>query len=160
MMEDYQIRFCSIFLEPGYIGTLLSFLLYVGKFDFKKRYNLILLVALVLTISLAGFVISAMGWVFIKLQEGKPIKRLFYILAVLGCIYWGGISYNGGRNVLNEKYCLDCNMMRIKVFLEIIEHPISLMHILNNILITDKSCLGLETKQYENQWRFCQRCKF
>ena len=40
-------------------------------------------------------------------------------------------------------------MMRIKVFLEIIEHPISLMHILNNILITDKSCLGLETKQYE-----------
>lgn len=63
---------------------------------------MILLVALVLTISLAGFVISAMGWVFIKLQEGKPIKRLFYILAVLGCIYWGGISYNGGRNVLNE----------------------------------------------------------
>ena len=102
VMEDYQIRFCSIFLEPGYIGTLLSFLLYVGKFDFKKRYNLILLVALILTISLAGFVISAMGWVFIKLQEGKSIKRLFYILAVLGCIYWGGISYNGGRNVLNE----------------------------------------------------------
>lgn len=51
VMEDYQIRFCSIFLEPGYIGTLLSFLLYVGKFDFKKRYNLILLVALVLTIN-------------------------------------------------------------------------------------------------------------
>lgn len=49
VMEDYQIRFCSIFLEPGYIGTLLSFLLYVGKFDFKKRYNLILLVALILT---------------------------------------------------------------------------------------------------------------
>ena len=102
-MEDSQIRFCSIFLEPGYIGTLLSFLLYVGKFDFKKRYNLILLVALVLTLSLAGFVVSAMGWVFIKLQEGKSIKRLFYILAVLGSIYWGGISYNGGRNVLNEK---------------------------------------------------------
>nr|WP_303256086.1 hypothetical protein [uncultured Prevotella sp.] len=103
VMEDSQIRFCSIFLEPGYIGTLLSFLLYVGKFDFKKRYNLILLVALVLTLSLAGFVVSAMGWVFIKLQEGKSIKQLFYILAVLGSIYWGGISYNGGRNVLNEK---------------------------------------------------------
>lgn len=102
VMEDYQIRFCSIFLEPGYLGTLLSFLLYVGKFDFKKRYNLILLLALVLTISLAGYVIAAMGWIFIKLQEGKSIKRLVQIFIVLGLVYWGGISYNGGNNILND----------------------------------------------------------
>lgn len=102
VMEDYQIRFCSIFLEPGYLGTLLSFLLYVGKFDFKKRYNVILLLALVLTISLAGYVITAIGWIFTKLQEGKSIKRLVQIFAVLGIVYWGGITYNGGNNIFND----------------------------------------------------------
>ena len=27
VMENYQIRFCSVFLEPGYAGTLFVFLL-------------------------------------------------------------------------------------------------------------------------------------
>lgn len=103
IMSDYQIRFCSIFLEPGYLGTMLSFLLYVGRFDFKKSYNVVFLLALILTLSLAGFVITALAWVLIKLQEGKSIKRLFQIVCVLGIVYYGGISYNGGNNILNEQ---------------------------------------------------------
>lgn len=103
IMSDYQIRFCSIFLEPGYLGTMLSFLLYVGRFDFKKKYNVVFLLALILTLSLAGFVIAALAWVLIKLQEGKSIKRLVQIACVLGIVYYGGISYNGGNNILNEQ---------------------------------------------------------
>lgn len=103
MMSDYQIRFCSIFLEPGYLGTMLSFLLYVGRFDFKKKYNIVFLLALILTLSLAGFVIAALAWVLIKLQEGKSIKRLVQIACILGIVYYGGINFNGGNNVLNEQ---------------------------------------------------------
>lgn len=102
VMPDYQIRFCSIFLEPGYLGTLLSFLLYVGRFDFRKWYNIVLLCALILTLSLAGYVISALGWSFIRLQGGKSIKQLVKIVIALGVIYYGGISYNGGNNTFNE----------------------------------------------------------
>lgn len=102
-MSDYQIRFCSIFLEPGYLGTMLSYLLYVGRFDFKKKYNVVFLFALILTLSLAGFVIAALAWILIKLQEGKSIKRLVQIICVLGIVYYGGINYNGGNNILNEQ---------------------------------------------------------
>lgn len=103
VMSDYQIRFCSIFLEPGYLGTMLSYLLYVGRFDFKKKYNVVFLFALILTLSLAGFVIAALAWILIKLQEGKSIKRLVQIICVLGIVYYGGINYNGGNNILNEQ---------------------------------------------------------
>lgn len=98
-----SIRFCSVFLEPGYLGTMLSFLLYVGRFNFEKKYNIVFLVALILTISLAGFVIAALGWVLIKIQEGKSVKRLIQIVCVFGFIYYFGINYNGGNNIFNNQ---------------------------------------------------------
>lgn len=97
-----SIRFCSVFLEPGYLGTMLSFLLYVGRFNFEKKYNIVFLVALILTLSLAGFVIAALGWVLIKIQEGKSVKRLIQIVCVFGFIYYFGINYNGGNNIFNN----------------------------------------------------------
>lgn len=102
IMSDYELRFCSIFLEPGYLGTLLSFLLYIGKFDFKKFYNIVFLLALVLTLSLAGYVIAGIAWIFIKFQEGKSLKRLAQVAMVFSAIYFGGTYYNGGNNILNN----------------------------------------------------------
>lgn len=98
-----SIRFCSVFLEPGYLGTMLSFLLYVGRFNFEKKYNIVFLVALILTLSLAGFVIAALGWTLVKIQEGKSVKRLLQIVCVLGFIYYFGINYNGGNNIFNNQ---------------------------------------------------------
>jgi len=43
VMDNYRIRFCSIFLEPGYAGTLFVFLLYANGMVFKgNRDNKIL----------------------------------------------------------------------------------------------------------------------
>lgn len=103
VMENYQIRFCSIFLEPGYAGTLFVFLLYANGMVFKgNRENKILTLALLLTLSLAGYVTFVIAWIFTALQKGLlKAKYIGVLLAIVGS-YFFAINYNGGDNVLYE----------------------------------------------------------
>lgn len=102
ILPDYEFRFCSIFLEPGYLGTLLAFLLYVGKYDFRVNHNRIFTVALLLTMSLAGYVVFVLGWILSKLQKRQSVKKILYITFVLWGTYIVGVNYNNGNNYLNE----------------------------------------------------------
>lgn len=40
----YEYRFCSIFLEPGYLGTLCAFMLFADNYNWDKKSNKIILV--------------------------------------------------------------------------------------------------------------------
>ena len=40
-------RFCSIFLEPGYVGCFSSFMLFLNKYDLHKWKNIVYLVAVI-----------------------------------------------------------------------------------------------------------------
>ena len=55
-------RFQSIFLEPGYMASLLSFLLYAVKYNFKRWENVVILVAIIVSFSLAGYIITFTGY--------------------------------------------------------------------------------------------------
>lgn len=103
VMENYQIRFCSIFLEPGYAGTLFVFLLYANGMVFKgNRENKILTLALLFTLSLAGYVTFIIAWIFTALQKGfLKAKYIGVLLAIVGS-YFFSINYNGGDNVIYE----------------------------------------------------------
>jgi len=102
VLENYQLRFCSIFLEPGYAGTLFVYLLYLSKFDFKKRYNLIILIALILTLSLAGYITFIISYIIYKLQCRQSIRKIIYVFIAFSCIYFIAINYQNGENVLNR----------------------------------------------------------
>lgn len=48
-------RFAGLFLEPGHLGTICCFLLYVENFNFKKLGNIVLLLGVLFSFSLAAY---------------------------------------------------------------------------------------------------------
>lgn len=93
----YGIRFNSIFCEPGHLGMVLSFLLFVDGYNFKKISTIILTISLLFTLSLAGYVLLFLGY-FLRLSTfnvGKAILHLsifflFIIMSVSILIYYSG----------------------------------------------------------------------
>lgn len=101
---DY--RFHSIFLEPGHLGCIITFFAMANQFDFKNRYVLIMSILTLFTLSLAGYVLFFIGFLFHLKNESrntKIFKRLSAVGIVLGGIWFFGIYYNGGDNYVNER---------------------------------------------------------
>lgn len=100
--EGDGLRFHSVFLEPGYMGTMISFLLYAAKYDFKKWYNITLLIALLLSLSLAGYVVTFIGILLYRWSKGFSLIKVFPIAMGLMLSYIIVKSYNDGKNAINE----------------------------------------------------------
>lgn len=100
--ETDGLRFRSIFAEPGYAGTLFAFVLYASKYQLKKRRNLIIFIGLLMTLSLAGYVTTLLGYIFHTYSQKRNIKKYIWSFVLLIPVYYGALSYNGGRNYLNE----------------------------------------------------------
>jgi hypothetical protein len=98
-------RFSSIFLEPGYLGTCCAFLLFANNFNFNKRENKIILIALIFSLSLAGYLIFLLGLILNKLLILKKInsKVKFITRAILlfSIVFFVSQKYNDGNNVIN-----------------------------------------------------------
>ena len=95
-------RFCSIFLEPGYLGCLVSLILYIRhyKLDF---WGVVLILVLFMTFSLAGWVISLVGFTSIKCIESKrPVLLLTLAFSSLLFIWGSAKMINGGDNLFNN----------------------------------------------------------
>lgn len=92
-------RFCGPFLEPGQLATFLAFLLYVLKFDFSKKSRYVLLIALLFSFSLAGYVLALIA---AMMQKSSSIKKFIPLIITFGIIYVAGKNYNNGNNLLNN----------------------------------------------------------
>lgn len=97
-------RYCFIFYEPGYTGCLIALLLHAISYNFKKyKISYILLLALFLTFSLAGWLIASLGFLLHKLGNNKlrfywVSLILIFLLAFVSFFK----SYNGGDNIVNN----------------------------------------------------------
>lgn len=100
-IEGDGIRFNSIFLEPGYLGTLCSFILYAAKFNFKRKSNLVILFALILSFSLAGYIITLLGWISLLYSKGTSITKYIIYCTIIVGIYYSSQVYNNGNNFFN-----------------------------------------------------------
>ena len=97
-------RFCSIFLEPGYLGCMVSLILYIRRYK-MDFYGLVLLLSLFATFSLAGWILSLVGFLSIQLfNTRKPILILGIYILVFLSIWSGAKSFNGGDNVVNTLF--------------------------------------------------------
>ena len=90
---DFFPRFYCIFIEPSIIGMLSAFMLFLDGFKLKKWYNIVYLVALLLTFSLAGFVLFAVALIPHVLygsgsRSSSRFWYLFIIAVVLGFGYY------------------------------------------------------------------------
>lgn len=96
-------RFCSIFLEPGYLGIIMMFLLFINNFDLKQRRNQVYLLSLILTLSLAGFLLTTLAFIAHKMQSSsKRISVLVGVFLLLMACNLFFSNYNNGNNVVNE----------------------------------------------------------
>lgn len=80
-------RFQAVFVEPGHFGMIAAFLLFVQSYNLKKWYNLILFLGALLSLSLASYVLMAIGiflLIFIK-------YRHLFVYAVLVVVLSGTI---------------------------------------------------------------------
>ena len=102
--ENDGLRFQSIFLEPGFLGTLMSFLLYTFRYNFAK-YKLawILLISLLLSLSLAGYILGMIGFILCQWSKGKKFISYIVVGIFLIIIVYISKTYNNGHNYLNEK---------------------------------------------------------
>lgn len=101
---DYSTRFNGPFLEPGHLGMISAFLILANQFNFKKKGMWPILMALLFTLSLAGYALLIIGFLINIYYTGKiKAKYLFLCLLLLIIIYFGGKYYNGGDNILYEK---------------------------------------------------------
>lgn len=99
----YDIRFSSIFLEPGHLGMICSFILFANKYNFKDWRVISILICSLFTLSLAGYVLILIGYLFILFLGGKiTISKILMSLFFLLGSYIFAISYNNGDNYVNE----------------------------------------------------------
>lgn len=97
-------RFRGPFLEPGHLGMMCAFILFANKHNYSIKYNQIILVSLVLSLSLAGWILGTIGYFMTRYYQGKtkPIQLagyLFFCATLIGFAKF----YNGGDNIVNEK---------------------------------------------------------
>lgn len=79
-------RFRCIFGEPGFMTLGLIPLFFAGKFNLRDKYNLILLLAELVSFSLAGYailVIAVLYFAFNKASEYKKHARIFLLVLAL-----------------------------------------------------------------------------
>lgn len=101
--SDGFSRFRGPFLEPGHLGMMSALLLFINHHDYKKRYNVVVLISLILSFSLAGYVLWVIGFFMIRYAQNRiKLKTLLLFSAVLGVIFAFSQLYNGGDNILNE----------------------------------------------------------
>lgn len=96
-------RFMSIFIEPGHLGMIASFVLFANKFDLQNRYVRIIFFSTLLTFSLAAYVLCFVSYFSILITKKRGIVKyvaVFFLVLVLGYIF--AIYYNNGDNLLNN----------------------------------------------------------
>lgn len=100
----YEDRFCGFTLEPGYIGSFCAFMLYADKFRLKKIENITFLLAIITSLSLAGYILTIMGLFMCRISNIKLLlKRLIQTVILIFCIFYISQWYNNGDNLINEK---------------------------------------------------------
>ena len=99
---DYGIfeRFNAFFLEPGHQALLSTFMLMANKFDFKKQpLLLVLVVAILFSFSLAGYLLMTIGFLMLKVNT---LPKFLGAAGALTGVVVGAMVVSGGDNALNE----------------------------------------------------------
>jgi hypothetical protein len=84
-------RYQGFFTEPGHLGTYSAFLLYINKYELKRKEILVILIATLLSLSLAAYVLIATGYFIYKVAERKKVYVKLFVL-IMGITLVGGLG--------------------------------------------------------------------
>lgn len=97
----YGMRFNGPFLEPGHLGMISAFLLFVNRFNFRKKGMWGILLSLLCSLSLAGYVLFFISFLMNAYYQNKiKIMYLFGYSFLFLFLYMFGLYYNNGDNLL------------------------------------------------------------
>lgn len=92
-------RFNSFFLEPGHQAILSSFIMMANRYDFKRcPWLIVLAIAVVFSLSLAGYLLSLIGFILLKVDN---LKKAFIAIGTVLAIYVGAMVMGGEESALN-----------------------------------------------------------
>ena len=97
--SDY--RFQGLFAEPGHLGLVCSLMLFPCNYNLKKRETWIYLVAILLSLSLAAYVLAVVGYFLYNIsirQLGR--KTLVVIISVFVLVFLGYIYAHNNQDSL------------------------------------------------------------
>ena len=109
---DLFPRFHAVFLEPGHLGSACVILLLTQYGQWRKWYNVILLIATLITFSLAAYVLLVIA-IFLNLwmQNKRVFSKIIIMTSFLATIIVASFYYNNGNNLLH-----DLILLRLEVY--------------------------------------------
>ena len=95
-------RFNSVFLEPGHLGTTLVMILATQIGQWKKWYNIVMIIAAIFTFSLAAYCLAVI-LLFLRLWilRKKIMAKIIILISSISIVVGGSFLYNDGDNLLN-----------------------------------------------------------
>lgn len=96
-------RFQGPFLEPGFMTMGIAPLLFLNKYNLKNKWVAILFVSQIMSLSIAGYALLAIGYLTITLYDNKKKKLSKIIVAVFALIASSFVLTNFlGQEVIDE----------------------------------------------------------
>ena len=142
-------RFGGPFLEPGHQSMICGLILFANSFKMKERPLMwILVVSIIFSFSLAGYLILAVGWVFCKVRN---IYTMVSIAGVfIGVWLFVTVIWNDGENAVNklivERLEYD-NQKGIKGNKRTLKHT---AYFFKECMKNGTAILGVRTQKYNN----------
>ena len=108
LIDDRQLfaffpRFQSVFLEPIYMGSAAALLLQTQRGSWRKWYCIVLLIALLISFSLAGYIyLVAILFLNLWVRRKKMFAKIILSLVVLSSLVAGAFFYNKGDNLVHD----------------------------------------------------------
>lgn len=95
-------RFSSVFLEPGHLGMITTFLLVANRFEIRRLPVMVILIATLFTFSLAAYVMLILSAsVFLLVNSKKPFLYFALLIVFLATAYSYFNNLNDGENIVN-----------------------------------------------------------
>lgn len=111
-MFEIVPRFHSVFLEPGHLGTATVLLLMTQCGKWNKWYNIVLLIATLMTFSLAAYVfLVVLVFLHLWIKRKNLIGKLIAIILLVSSIVVGSFYYNNGDNLINNLILMRLEMV-------------------------------------------------
>lgn len=107
--DFYEYRFCGFCYEPGFFSHLLSALLLISGYNFRKISTIVYLIALFMTFSLGGYIITTVCWYFYYTLKRRNSftriikKNIVYVFMIFLLYIFVSSYWNDGDNIVNDK---------------------------------------------------------
>lgn len=103
----YENAFTGFCVEPGYFSFLCVCMLALDNFNLKKKKSIVFVAAILLSLSLEGYLLLVMGIVLYSISNAVNVRKVLiyllgFILIAAVFIYYVS-NYNGGNNIVAEK---------------------------------------------------------